>query len=680
MPAPRADPDDPLIANAFQVICTQPLDGGGGQAAFAVRDHRLGRTDLMAVQVAAGTAARAIPVASLAGTLIDNCLAPLAHGAGRGPGGGQACYVVTPRPPGAALAAALHGAGPGGSFTPWSERELIEQLLRPAAHVLDRLSSAGITHRAIRPNNLFRAGPGQPVTLGCAWAGPPAWLQPAVFEPPYAAFCHRAGRGEGAIADDVYALGVMLLMLAGGRLPMAAMDDDAIIRCKLERGSFAALASDLRLPSGIADLARGMLAEDPDHRPPPVLLADPLAARARRVAARPMPRAQRPLEVGGRPIWDARCLGHALATNAEQGQRLLRGQSIESWLRRSLGDPLLAARIEETVRNRAADHPLDPGRANALLVMQAAAILDPLAPMCWPDLVLFPDAIGALLAASGGPPDPSRADPPGLDQTQSIETIVQIEAAVLWADARQARIDPELTRLDARQQRLLLRIGGWSGGLVRLRYALNPLLACRSPLVGSDCVVRLADLLPALERHVAPADTVIDREIAGFISARFVGRMDAEFATLAQPEESPMDPPGQRGLAQLRVLARLAAPEPAATWPHLCKVALQPARSVLRRWRSSKARAAREAALEAAAGRGSLAAMLALLDDEKALADDARAGQHAQVKLAGIEAELARLVARHSARQARARTTGQEVAASIGMMALAAAAIATALP
>src|SRR6202011_5057089 len=117
----------------------------------------------------------------------------------------------------------------------------------------------------VRPDNLFRAGPGEPALLGCAWAAPSASTQPALYEPPYSAMCPPSCRGEGSVADDVYALGVTLLVLAMGRIPLAGLDDKAILRRKLDMGSFAALVGDERLPAAIADLVRGMLAEDPAH-------------------------------------------------------------------------------------------------------------------------------------------------------------------------------------------------------------------------------------------------------------------------------------------------------------------------------------------------------------------------------------------------------------------------------
>ena len=58
-----------------------------------------------------------------------------------------------------------------------------------------RLHDVGGTHRAIRPDNVFQAM-GQPVILDAAWTPPPAALQLAIFEPPYAEICFPADRGE----------------------------------------------------------------------------------------------------------------------------------------------------------------------------------------------------------------------------------------------------------------------------------------------------------------------------------------------------------------------------------------------------------------------------------------------------------------------------------------------------
>ena len=130
------------------------------------------------------------------------------------------------------------GPEPAGSLHAWPEAELMANVLRPAAHVLEQLQARGVTHRGIRLDNVFQSHRGEPVVLGSAWAAPPAMAQPALFEPPYSAMCLRAGAGDGSIADDVYALGVLLLCLALGRAPLAQLDEASVVRRKLEQGSF----------------------------------------------------------------------------------------------------------------------------------------------------------------------------------------------------------------------------------------------------------------------------------------------------------------------------------------------------------------------------------------------------------------------------------------------------------
>ena len=255
-----------LITGRYAVDPARPIAGaGGGLPAFAATD-RHGLSGLMAVQAARARPARAQVLRALAG-LTEGVLGPLAHGIGSaGDAGEEAYYVICPVPPGPAV-----GAVPRA----WGEAELIECLLRPAAQALDRLNARGVTHRAIRPDNVFQSAPGRPVTLGQGWAAPPASLQPALFEPPYSAMCLPCARGEGSIADDVYALGALMVVLALGLIPLAGLDPVGVVRRKLELGSFAALAGEAHLPSAIADLARGMLAEEPEHPPAPSHLLIP---------------------------------------------------------------------------------------------------------------------------------------------------------------------------------------------------------------------------------------------------------------------------------------------------------------------------------------------------------------------------------------------------------------------
>jgi hypothetical protein len=628
-------PDGPLIANQYEVDASRKLPPVGGLDAFAVVDQLGGRADLMAIRLHRQVPPRPRAFQALA-TPIEGLLTPVAYGPAS-----DSCYAICTAPPGPSVQSRPR---------PWPEAELLECVLRPAAHALEHLQARGMTHRGIRLDNVFQSGPGQPVVLGTSWTMPPAMAQPALFEPPYSAMCLPAGRGDGSIADDVYALGVLLLCLALGRVPLAQADDARILRRKLELGTYAALAGDERLPPIVGDLVRGMLAEDPEHRPTPTLLLDPAAARGRRVAARPPRRAQRPITLAGSEIWDARSLAYALAIEPDQGLNALRGNVVEHWLRRGLGDGQLAARVEELVRHRGLDMLPTDGNGEADLVMRVIALLDPLAPLCWRGVSLWPDGIGSALAASQG------SDPEVLAR---LEDVIVREEAGNWAATRGDRCDFAVLRVEARQQHSWLQQRGQGSGVPRLTYLLNPLMPCASPLMGGRWVTRLVDLLPALEEAAGRVDhrqtEPIDAQIAAFISARLERRMDTELSTQGAGAA------GVACLAQLRVLAQLQSRLHSRPLPALAA------------WLEARAGpvTAVEERLQALTQTGYLAPMLQALEDPAGRNADASEAREAAQQLAQIDAELAQIAGGAQGRAASAARLGQEIAAGFGLTALA---------
>jgi hypothetical protein len=651
-------PQASLIGGQYAVDISHAVpDGGGGLDGFAVNDRHGARVGLLAVRTRDHAPARAPALLALLAGPVDHVMTPIAHGAA-----GAGYFVICPLPPGPPIWP--HGAP---SITPWNERALLDDLLRPAALALDRLADRRVTHRAIRPDNAFRLKAGEPVTLGMGWAGPPAALQPAVFEPPYVAACPPSARGEGSIADDVYALGVTLLTMAVGRRPMDGMDDTAIVRRKLEVGSYAALVGDARLPPVIADLLSGMLAEDPEHRPHPGMLVDPGSARGRRVAARPSRRAQRSLDIGITQAWTLRNLADNLGRDPEQGARLLRMGAVDSWLRRHLGDPGLAARLDEIAGPTAGRDMASDGVADQLLITRAVALLDPLAPLWWGGQALWPDGIGPALAYTDRPAgDPTRAE--------ALRGLIDGEIVTSWIALRPERIDVAAVKSVTRLQRGILRQRGWGGGLAALRYALNPLLPCASPLLAGQIVVRAADILPALEaaatrpeqRRLAP----IDAEIGGFLVGRGETNLLPDLAALSTAAD-----PARIGGLQLRILAGLQAQFLAPPLPQLGAWLGELAAPAVAVWRSRTRRARADAAFGELRQTGNLLALLRLVDDRPALETDAREAQAALQDVAAIDHELSLLLQGAPARTSFARRIGYELTTALALTALTASAV-----
>ena len=636
-----------LIGGLYTIDFAQPLANVAAPlTAFAA--HRSNVGGYMAVSVRRGLSVRVRTLSAMVGFATSHILPPLAHGQAAMPSGEIGYFIICPAPPGPSLLATLR---------PWPEADLTDFVLKPMALALGELQDRDVTHRAIRADNLFQAAPRTPVTLGCAWAAPPACHQPSWMEPPYSAVCLPAGRGDGRIADDVYALGALMVMLALGKNPVEGVPDEEVLRNKLDVGSYAALVGDHRLPSGLVDLVRGMLADDPEHRPSPALLANPAAARARRIAARPPRRAQRPLDVGGQLAWTGRMLAHTMIRSPEIAGPMLRNGTIDRWLRRGVGDVAAAALIDEAVRLREAEVLAADGRADALLLTRTIAILDPAAPLVWRRLPIWPDGLGSALdhALNHAP-----------DQADLLAEIVTSHVTAAWDERREGVQDAAVARLESLETRHWFA-GGRSGtGAWRLAYHLNPLMPCESPATGQAWAIRLPDLLPALEANAARAPRgdrpLVDRQVAVFIEARRDERLDVDLSRLAGALTA------TDFMSQLRLLARLQQKLSTSELPFLSQWAVAAVEPLLQRFSSRSRRERLAQRLASLAQAGQLPQIVAVLDDEEELSGDESGFSAAQERLAVIDQNLAQWESLAHGRVLQARRVSQEVADGVGLL------------
>jgi hypothetical protein len=474
--------------------------------------------------------------------------------------------------------------------------------------------------------------------------------QPTVFECPYSAMCHPSARGDGTVADDVYALGVLLLTLLAGRVPMANMDDATIIRWKLDLGSFAALTRDIPVSASFADLLRAMLAEDPEHRPSPSQLLDPAVLRSRRVAARPPRRSQHPLMLNDIAVFDGRMLAYALLSDQKKAIQFLRNGLITQWLRRGLGDAAMATQIEDLVRGRATDN--KSGRNDPLLVMHTVGAVNPHMPLCWRGQALFPDALPAVLAEGVAG---------NSDLLAVAEELLLNDIASAWSPAEQRLARPEAPNVQEHRFP-----GGGPAGLLRLLYGLNPLLPCRVPAMASTWVADMPNLMRFLERMAGNAgETIIDLHIAAFVAARADRKVEMQVNSLIGTKDIESLRAGEFALLQ-----EMQARYHPAPLPLLAKWVAARLRPDLDRWRNKPRREAMQVRFEALAQAGFVSRLLELTDDPAARALDVSGSLRAAKEIAAIDAEVAAIRTGEKLRFADAERFGQAIAGGFGLSAL----------
>lgn len=640
----------------YLVDTTKPLQGfvGGGLAAFPARPVK-GQSGL---GFAVCCRAHHPPRLKVIGRLpepeqLPNLLMPLAQGTAPLGDEGTQRFLIYPLPPGPPL------MSPGERRSSFTETDLIQNVAKPVARVLSGLADLGITHRGIRPDNLFRSPSGGPVTVGEAFALPPGFAQPAAFEPAPMAMCVPSGKGEGTVEDDLYALGITLLALATGQWPLAGLDERAALKLRLERGSLAAMVGNARLPPSLATLLRGLLSDDPRSRPSLDEIALwPGGARARPQTTRPVRKATRPYDLGGEQVLDARSLAFSLATRWQEGTKAVRSPALLAWFERALGDRGLTDRVTALVTG----DPMDGEVDGDLMLSRMLTAIDPQGPLWWRGIAMMPDGLGAILAEAWAAPVPDAK------RQRDLADMIEAQAISRYANESAGRVDLAEVDKAARMARAQQRARVLGGGRERLLYHLNPGLPCLSPLVRKASVTTLPALLAALEAVAGTsppgggAPTPLDRHVAAFIGALMEGQLDTALATAG---DSGM--PDEAGLAMVVVFARLQRLQRGLSLPNLTKWVAALAAPAVETWHSKDAKARIAQKLPEIAAGGDFIALLELLDNQAARAQDRDGFAEAAATFARAAAAGVALRAEAPLRQAEAARVGGLIAQGVSL-------------
>ncbi len=447
------------------------------------------------------------------------------------PAGRRVMAVVYQRPGGGRVAASLTN-----EFRRLEDADAVKKVVNPMIAALKELRSHGVTHRAIRPTNMFWATAEKDrVVLGDCTTAPPAMDQPVLVEPVESALAQPAGRGNGIPADDVYAVGASLAILLLGRNPVAHLDDATIIRNKIVQGSYGVLVGDERLPLAMVEVLRGTLCDDSHERWNNESLDLWLSGRRLTPLLGKMEkRAGRAFVVNEKEYYSARELAIGLATGWDTASAAISDGKVELWLRRALDNKERANAVAMATGN--AGSAVDKRMANDVLVAKICMILDGGAPIRYKGLAAMPDGFGWLLGmrmAEGG-------------DVRLIAEALMREVPKAWFETREA-YSPDNSMLDSlfRAQKGFLDKATIGNGIERVLYELLDAMPCLSPGTAEDYVLELRDLLPALNNAAKKADGKgwpVDRHVAAFIGARANFDIDRQMAdlTMPSPERSVM--------------------------------------------------------------------------------------------------------------------------------------------
>lgn len=554
--------------------------------------------------------------------------------------------VIVDRPLGARVMPSLDA-----KMRPMNEDLVARLLIRPGAEFLEQLSNLNLSHRAIRPDNIFYTDAEQSrMVLGDCVSAPPAIAQPTVFETIESGMALPAGRGDGSTMNDLYSLGVTILTLLIGHVPLAGMSDEEVIVEKLTHGSYNALVGRERLSLTMMEVLRGLLNDDPKER---WAVSDLMYwSHGRRQNPKPqaIPRkANRPFVFDGEEYQTTRDLANAFANNWDAAVTPIKDGSLNVWLRRGFSDEELIECVNDAVTD-----PAGIDRSDDWMVARVCIALDPQAPIRYRELRATIEGLGALIGAY-------------LEDEEMRDLFsktLREQLPAFW-QKNQRRLTEAQEKFAADYDRARSNVDriGVGLGIERVAYDLNPNLPCRSPTFAGDYVVDVSALLPAYE-HMAVSGVelknLVDRNTAAFLASKMARQVTADLRDL----DNKVDPHISL-IASVKILATVQDRVSKREYIDLAAGIATMLEPSIKRFHSRTVRKRVRDGLKKATRTGRLSRLVEAINDPRDVAADASAFQQATAVYARTVMEDQRLEYEKTHRDYFSREMGAQMAATV---------------
>jgi hypothetical protein len=674
------DSDTVMLRDRFEIKPGSRLSqfDQGAALAYAVEDHSQTGRKLFAL-VCPGTVPcrglnppeRRAPIPMLwpeASGVVDWPVP--SHNGATGGGGtvwGRRPVLVYPQPTGERML-----KDPSQPLPMLTEQLLTRNIIKPAMVMLKELGNLGVAHRAIRPSNIFYAvGNSGEIVFGECFAVPPGSEQPAVYETIENGLAGRMGRATGSQADDIYALGVLVLSLHMGN-PLHGMTDEQVNGAKINFGTFSALAGGEKVSPTMAEMLRGLLSDKVSDRWTLKNLEMWMLGQYFNPVLPNLPqRSTRPIRLGGAELMNRPAAANALAAHWDEALTNVDNGTVESWLKRGFNDDKVAEPLH-LIQGLSLSYGPSTG-AKHRMVSRLIQFMGPNLPLCYKSIRVNPAAMGTMLA--------SVIDQPPL-RTEFVE-MLRGRLPQGWVD-HQPKLTSELASIRRTLDNIekVIERAGPGYSVERVLYELDPAMPCRSELIGDYYVTSLKDLLPAIDAALpgAEAGTLpMDRHIAAFVASKIARPVERELTLYGNPA----DQNGYR-MGVLRLIAAVQRQHPNWDLPRLAETLLNLLKPVIESFHRLQSRSDVHNKLEKFAAQSDFVAMAELLDEDGALRQsDVLGFEEAQGAYAALEKEAQWLEAggltNPAKVQASARVSSAITSAFIASGALAAFTIAMVL-
>jgi len=506
---------------------------------------------------------------------------------------------------------------PKGKFsnTQWRHPEISSRFIQPMARVLKEIEMKSFVHGNIRPDNIFYSdnAKDKPIVLGDCLSAQHMSTQPALFLSIERAMAEPMGRGTGSIADDIYAFGVSLAMFLRKNDELAGMSDEAIIRKKLDVGSFATIVGNERFQVTFIEILRGLLHDDPNLRwglEEIFMWLD--GTRMNPAANLKRAKANRTITFIGKKYLYTDTLAMDVHKNPNELATLISDGMLHSWLEKSIDDKAVFERYE-TILERVNSN-VKLSNDNDYLACQVTMALNPMLPIFYKKRVFTHDGLGALLAVDAA------QDKKLSFYKEVINNNILDHALDVKEHASQGDTLLLLKMYD--RCRVALKQTKVGHGIERCIYMMCKNAPCLSPKFKNSFVHTPLNALITYERlSKAGGQTSLfmDRHSVAFFSVHAPNLIEHSLYELNDPNKD------NKIAGNLKFFSTIQKRKKGGDYPAVASVFLDSLSGVFKRFNNKELRKQLEGAVKAAASAGDLITMWDMLGDDNTLSRDKRA-------------------------------------------------------
>lgn len=390
-------------------------------------------------------------------------------------------------------------------ITPDDFKSLVLSLLSAC----DVLKTFGLTHRAIRLDNLFyKDSSRKELVLGDCLASFPSTYQPLVYETIENTLCPYYSRGNGLFEHDIYSCGVALLGIVLNHNITSELSAPELLRQKIKNSSFNFLSNNEKIHNRISAVLKLMLDDNAEKRCDYNAVLNFFEGKTINI----MPsdsgdHSSKALIINGEKCYTRKNTALAILNNPDFGLEVIQSGKLQEWIKNGLENEKLNIKLTNIITAEKDNPDKRP------LIAKTCIYLDSSLPLKCGDIFLFPEGLAKTIFYY---------KKNNLALT-AIQNLLSTDIIRLWYQEQSSLRAPS----NASEFKMYISRNDYGYGFDRIMYDFDEDLPCISPLLGNAFVNNTSRLLSALNKSSANYSTPpFDKNILAYLRCKMGKKID----------------------------------------------------------------------------------------------------------------------------------------------------------